>query len=106
MPRFATWASPSPIRSKYYFNNVVATLHLLNAMLDCGSEEIRFLLHLRDFRRARDAADSRELPQAPINPYGQTKLDIEHALKSLAHANGLSFAAFRYFNAAGAAEDG
>jgi UDP-glucose 4-epimerase len=46
------------------------------------------------------------MPQVPINPYGQTKLDIENALKALAHAHGLSFAAFRYFNAAGAAEDG
>jgi UDP-glucose 4-epimerase len=46
------------------------------------------------------------MPQAPINPYGQTKLDVENALKALATAHGLSFAAFRYFNAAGAAEDG
>jgi UDP-glucose 4-epimerase len=46
------------------------------------------------------------LHQAPINPYGQTKLDIENALKALAVAHGLSFAAFRYFNAAGASEDG
>jgi len=45
-------------------------------------------------------------PQAPINPYGQTKLDIENALKNIARAHGLSFAAFRYFNAAGAAADG
>jgi UDP-glucose 4-epimerase len=46
------------------------------------------------------------MPQAPINPYGQTKLDVEGALKALAHAKTLSFAAFRYFNAAGASEDG
>ncbi len=46
------------------------------------------------------------LPQAPINPYGQTKLDVENALRALAHAGKISFAAFRYFNAAGAAEDG
>ena len=46
-----------------------------------------------------------DLPQAPINPYGQTKLDIENALKALAYAHGMSFASFRYFNAAGAAED-
>ena len=46
------------------------------------------------------------LHQAPINPYGQTKLDVENCLKSFARAYGLSFAAFRYFNAAGAAEDG
>jgi UDP-glucose 4-epimerase len=46
------------------------------------------------------------MPQTPINPYGQTKLDVENCLKAFAHAYGLSFAAFRYFNAAGAAEDG
>ena len=46
------------------------------------------------------------MPQAPINPYGQTKLDVENALKAIALAHGLSFAAFRYFNAAGASEDG
>jgi UDP-glucose 4-epimerase len=47
-----------------------------------------------------------DAPQHPINPYGQTKLDVENALKSISHAHGLSYAAFRYFNAAGAAEDG
>jgi UDP-glucose 4-epimerase len=47
-----------------------------------------------------------DLPQHPINPYGQTKLDVENALATLAEAHGLSFAAFRYFNAAGAAQDG
>jgi UDP-glucose 4-epimerase len=46
-----------------------------------------------------------DLPQHPINPYGQTKLDVENLLKSLATAHGLSFAAFRYFNASGAADD-
>jgi UDP-glucose 4-epimerase len=45
-------------------------------------------------------------PQQPINPYGQTKLDVENALKALAHAHGLSFASLRYFNAAGASADG
>ena len=77
-------------------------------MLGEGREEIRLLLHLRHLRHPRDKMPIVEnrCPQAPINPYGQTKLDIENALKSVAHAHGLSFAAFRYFNAAGAAEDG
>jgi len=44
--------------------------------------------------------------QKPINPYGQTKLDVENMLKALAPATGLSFAVLRYFNAAGASEDG
>ena len=49
---------------------------------------------------------SETFPQAPINPYGQTKLDIENALRAMAKAGKISFAAFRYFNAAGASEDG
>jgi hypothetical protein len=43
---------------KYYFNNVAATLHLLNAMLS-GREEVRLLLHVRHLRRPGDAPDSR-----------------------------------------------
>ena len=45
-------------------------------------------------------------PQAPINPYGFTKLAIERALADYAHAYGLGYAALRYFNASGAAADG
>ena len=91
---------------KYYFNNVVATLHLLNAMLDAGVKKFVFSSTCATFGVPQTLPIHESLPQAPINPYGQTKLDIENALKSLAHAKGLSFAAFRYFNAAGAAEDG
>jgi UDP-glucose 4-epimerase len=91
---------------KYYFNNVVATLHLLKAMLDEGVTKFVFSSTCATFGVPDTLPIHETLPQAPINPYGQTKLDIEHALKSLAHANGLSFAAFRYFNAAGASEDG
>ncbi|MCR6656955.1 MAG: UDP-glucose 4-epimerase GalE [Opitutus sp.] len=91
---------------KYYFNNVSATLHLLNAMLAAGVKKFVFSSTCATFGVPETLPIHENLPQAPINPYGQTKLDIENALKALAHANGLSFAAFRYFNAAGAAEDG
>ena len=91
---------------KYYFNNVAATLHLLNAMLEAGVKKFVFSSTCATFGVPASLPIHENLPQAPINPYGQTKLDIENALKSLAHAKGLSFAAFRYFNAAGAAEDG
>ena len=91
---------------KYYFNNVVATLHLLKAMLDAGVKKFVFSSTCATFGVPATLPIHETLPQAPINPYGQTKLDIENALKALAHASGLSFAAFRYFNAAGAAEDG
>src|SRR6185503_1322123 len=40
-------------------------------------------------------------PQNPINPYGRTKLHMEHMMQDYAHAYGLRAAALRYFNAAG-----
>lgn len=90
---------------KYYFNNVVATLRLLETMISEGVTKFVFSSTCATFGVPPSMPITEDLPQAPINPYGQTKLDIENALKSLAHAHGLSFAAFRYFNAAGAAED-
>jgi UDP-glucose 4-epimerase len=91
---------------KYYFNNVVATLSLLRAMLAAGVKKFVFSSTCATYGVPSGMPIVETTPQAPINPYGQTKLDIENALKALAVAHGLSFAAFRYFNAAGAAEDG
>ncbi len=91
---------------KYYFNNVVATLGLLRAMLAAGVTKFVFSSTCATYGIPTQMPIVETLPQSPINPYGQTKLDVENALKSIAHAHGLSFAAFRYFNAAGAAEDG
>lgn len=91
---------------KYYFNNVVATLSLLRVMLKHGVKKFVFSSTCATYGVPTAMPIVETMPQAPINPYGQTKLDIENALKALAVAHGLSFAAFRYFNAAGAAEDG
>ena len=91
---------------KYYFNNVVATLHLLHAMLAVGVNKFIFSSTCATYGIPTQMPIVESMPQAPINPYGQTKLDIENALKSISRAKGLSFATFRYFNAAGAAEDG
>ena len=91
---------------KYYFNNLDATLHLLNAMLDSGIKKFIFSSTCATYGTPATLPILENMPQAPINPYGQTKLDVENLLKSLAQAHGLSFAAFRYFNAAGASEDG
>lgn len=90
---------------KYYFNNTVATYHLLRTMLAHDVKKFVFSSTCATFGDVQPPIVE-ETSQNPINPYGQTKLDVEHALKNIAHAHGLSFAAFRYFNAAGAAEDG
>lgn len=91
---------------KYYFNNVVATLHLLKAMLGAGVGMFVFSSSCATYGIPAALPLVETMPQQPINPYGQTKLDVENALKALAQAHGLSFASFRYFNAAGASEDG
>ncbi len=91
---------------KYYQNNVAATLGLLGSMLKHGVKKFVFSSTCATYGVPEKMPMTEDLPQAPINPYGQTKLDVENMLKAFAHAYGLSFAAFRYFNAAGAAEDG
>jgi len=91
---------------KYYFNNVVAPLSLLRVMLAKKVTKFVFSSTCATYGIPEKMPIVETMRQTPINPYGQTKLDLENVLKSLAHAHGLSFAAFRYFNAAGAAEDG
>src|SRR5471032_1308796 len=91
---------------KYYFNNLAAPLHLLRCMIGSGVKKFVFSSTCATYGVPARMPITEDLPQSPINPYGQTKLDLENALKSFATAYGLSFAAFRYFNAAGAAEDG
>jgi UDP-glucose 4-epimerase len=91
---------------KYYFNNLASTLHLLRCMIGSGVKKFVFSSTCATYGVPAKMPIAEDAPQAPINPYGQTKLDVENALKAFASAYGLSFASFRYFNAAGAAEDG
>ena len=91
---------------KYYLNNVAATYTLLDAMQRHGVKKFVFSSTCATYGVPASLPLVEGMPQAPINPYGQTKLDVENTLKALAHGQGLSFAAYRYFNAAGAAEDG
>jgi len=91
---------------KYYDNNVGRTIQLLQAMRDAGVRRFVFSSTCASYGIPDSMPMRESLPQNPINPYGQTKLDVERMLRSCASAYGLSSAAFRYFNAAGAAEDG
>ncbi len=91
---------------KYYENNVGATLRFLRLMLERGIHRFIFSSSCATYGIPSQLPITEESIQAPINPYGQTKLDIENALKSFIRAYGLSVASFRYFNAAGAAPEG
>ena len=92
--------------AKYYNNNVVATLALLNAMRRCDVKKIVFSSTCATYGIPDAIPISEREKQAPVNPYGFTKLACEKAMADYAHAYGLGYAALRYFNAAGASPEG
>jgi UDP-glucose 4-epimerase len=92
--------------AKYYQNNIVGTLALLDAMRAADVRRIVFSSTCATYGIPTQVPIAEDHPQNPINPYGFTKLAIEHALADYAHAYGLGYAALRYFNASGAAADG
>ncbi len=92
--------------AKYYHNNVVGSLTLLDAMIATGVERIVFSSTAATYGEPETMPITEDVPQQPINPYGFTKLVIEHSLADYAHAYGIAYAAFRYFNAAGASPAG
>jgi UDP-glucose-4-epimerase GalE len=91
---------------KYYENNVLGTMSLLRAMNFCGVKDIVFSSTCATYGIPSDIPIVEDLPQRPINPYGWSKLFIEQILKDYANAYGLKSVIFRYFNAAGADNEG
>lgn len=92
--------------ARYHENNVVRTEALLQAMLAEGVKKLVFSSTCATYGIPEKMPMTEDLPQRPINPYGASKLAVERRLAELAASHGLSFAAFRYFNAAGASADG
>lgn len=89
----------------YYENNVVGTLHLLQAMARHGVDRLVFSSTAAIFGNPLSALIDEDHRQAPINPYGASKLMVERILADAAQAYGLRSVCLRYFNAAGAAPD-
>ena len=90
---------------KYYDNNVVATLNLLKAMLDCKINNIIFSSTSATYGMPDSNIINENTPQNPINPYGETKLIVEKILEDFHKAYGLNYTALRYFNASGGDPD-
>src|SRR5262249_8520978 len=93
-----------PIR--YYRNNVIGALSVLEAMSAAEVRRFVFSSTCATFGEPIETPIAEPHPQKPINSYGQTKLAIEHALPHFERAYGLQAIALRYFNAAGADPDG
>jgi len=87
---------------RYWFGNVVTTLELLEAMRAAGTPRLVFSSTAATYGEPESVPITEAAPTLPTNPYGATKLAIDHAITSYAHAYGLAATSLRYFNVAGA----
>jgi len=92
--------------AKYYRNNVLGTLTLLEAMLAANVKKIVFSSTCATYGVPESIPITEEEKQNPINPYGRSKLMVENILQDFDVAYQLKSIIFRYFNAAGADPDG
>ncbi len=87
---------------KYFRNNVAGGVNLLDAALAASVRKFVFSSTCATYGSPERVPMTEDLPQRPINPYGESKLMFEKMLGWYHQAHGLEFVAFRYFNAAGA----
>lgn len=92
--------------AKYYRNNVLGTLTLLEAMLAADVKKFVFSSTCATYGVPQFVPIPETHPQDPINPYGATKLMVERILSDFDIAYGFKSVRFRYFNAAGADPSG
>jgi len=88
--------------AKYYKNNVVAGLKLIDAMRECGVLKLVFSSTAATYGEPEQQPIEETNPTSPTNPYGESKLAFERALHWYENAYNLRYASLRYFNAAGA----
>jgi UDP-glucose 4-epimerase len=90
--------------SKYFRNNFIGGLNLIDAMTAVGCKRLVFSSTCATFGIPDSVPIDESMPQRPINPYGESKLLFEKALRWYDEIHGLKYVALRYFNAAGASE--
>ena len=91
---------------KYFRNNLVNTLNLLDAMVDKGIKDIVFSSTAAVYGEPLIVPIPEDHRLLPVSPYGDSKLFVERTLRWYGEAYGLRWAALRYFNAAGADPEG
>ncbi|MFN8073394.1 MAG: UDP-glucose 4-epimerase GalE [Mycobacterium sp.] len=90
------------IPEKYWYGNVVKTLDLLEVMRTAGTPRLVFSSTAATYGEPEEQPITEDASTRPTNPYGATKLAIDHAITSYAKAHGLAATSLRYFNVAGA----
>ncbi|MER5909307.1 UDP-glucose 4-epimerase GalE [Streptomyces sp. NPDC001982] len=87
---------------KYWDNNVGGTMALLGAMRDAGVRRLVFSSTAATYGEPERVPIVETAPTKPTNPYGATKLAVDHMITGEAVAHGLGAVSLRYFNVAGA----
>ena len=87
---------------KYYRNNSVDAINLLEVMMDLDIKKFIFSSTAAVYGHSKNEPITERAPLAPINPYGWSKAFVERVLEDLSIAKGLRYVSLRYFNAAGA----
>jgi len=87
---------------KYYDQNLISSLNLLDAMLEAGVKKFIFSSSAAVYGAPQQIPIPEDHPLLPFNPYGQTKYFVEKILQDYDRAYGMKFVSLRYFNAAGA----
>lgn len=91
---------------KYFDNNTGGMITLLEAMIDHNVNNIVFSSTAATYGEPKQIPIKETDPQIPTNPYGESKLSMEKIIKWASIAYGMKYTALRYFNVAGAKEDG
>ncbi|MFF5129894.1 UDP-glucose 4-epimerase GalE [Streptomyces syringium] len=86
----------------YWRNNVGGTVELLAAMRDAGVRTLVFSSTAATYGEPATVPITEDAPTAPTNPYGATKLAVDHMISGECAAHGLAAVSLRYFNVAGA----
>ncbi|MGH3312286.1 MAG: UDP-glucose 4-epimerase GalE [Streptomyces sp.] len=87
---------------KYWRNNVGGTIELLAAMRDAGVGKLVFSSTAATYGEPLHTPVHEDAFEAPTNPYGASKLAVDHMISGECRAHGLAAASLRYFNVAGA----
>lgn len=91
---------------KYYDNNLYGTMCLLKAMREAGTDRIVFSSTAAVYGEPIDTPIVEEHPTSPLNPYGETKLEMEHLMEWCKRIHGIRYVSLRYFNVGGAHPEG
>jgi UDP-glucose 4-epimerase len=92
--------------SKYYNNNVINTINLLDTMVEFEIDSLIFSSSCAIYGIPEEVPIKETHPKNPVNPYGKSKLIVEEIFNDYDRAYGLKTISLRYFNAAGADPEG